>query len=386
MSIIESIRLASVSGAWNTAWPILVAILLFLVMIVIHELGHFTAAKLLGVKVNEFSVGFGPAIFKKKGKETLYALRLIPFGGFCAMEGEDEESSDGRAFCNKAPWRRFIIVAAGAIFNIIFGLILVAFLVIPKQTFTSTTVASFGENYVSGSAGGLMVGDEILEINGRNVNNDFEINYNFTNIGGEVKEMPVLIEGGKVLTDKEGKAVTVNTLGVDVLVERGGQEVLLESVPFACKSADGMNYLLWDFNLQTVEKNFFTVLAEIFKTTFSYVKIVIWSLFDLLTGKFGLSAMGGPVAVTDQLGQAARSGLSTLLPILCLITVNLGVFNLLPVPALDGGRLVFIVAEMIFRRPIAKKYEPYIHAAGLVLLLGLIGVVTINDIIRLIKG
>lgn len=379
-------KVASFSGVWNSAWPIIVAILLFLVMIVIHELGHFVAAKLLGVKVNEFSVGFGPAIFKKQGKETLYALRLVPFGGFCAMEGEDETSADSRAFCNKAPWRRFIIVAAGAIFNIIFGLILVAFLVIPQKSFESTAVASFGENYVSGSEGGLQVGDEILEINGRNVNTMFEINYNFTNIGGETQEMPVLTDGGKVLTDEEGKPVMINTLGVDVLVERNGEEILLEKVPFACENTDGMNYLLWDFDLQTVEKNFFTVLAEIFKTTLSYAKIVIWSLIDLLSGKFGLSAMGGPVAVTDQLGQAAQKGLSTLLPILCLITVNLGIFNLLPIPALDGGRLVFITAEMIFRRPVAKKYEPYVHAAGLILLLGLIGVVTINDIIRLIKG
>lgn len=366
-------NLASLLNFWNSAWPIIVAVFLFLIMIVIHELGHFVAAKLLGVKVNEFSVGFGPAIFKKQGKETLYSVRLVPFGGFCAMEGEDEESGDSHAFCNKAPWRRFIIVAAGAVFNIIFGLILAACIVVPKDIYASTTVSRFSETAVSCSEGGLMIGDEILKINGRGVNTDYEMSYNFTNIKSE----PNII----MVSDREVEAVALQ-----MVVRRGGEKVTLDRVPFAYAEENGIRYVKLDFWVQPVERTFFSAVGQTFKTTFSYIKIVLWSLVDLLSGKYGLSAMGGPVAVTGTLSEAAKSGISSLLPMLCLITINLGVFNLLPVPALDGGRLLFILAEMIFRRPIAKKYEPYVHAAGLILLLGLIGVVTINDIIRLIKG
>lgn len=368
-------NLASFMGIWSSAWPIAVAILLFLVMIVIHELGHFTAAKLLGVRVNEFSVGFGPAIFKKQGKETLYALRLVPFGGFCAMEGEDEESGDPRAFCNKSAWRRFIIVAAGAIFNIIFGFILAACIVIPQEIYTSTTVSRFGEGAVSSAEGGLMIGDEILKINGRGVNTGYEMSYNFTNIKGDT-----------VAVGTSDSEKTVDAVTLQMVVRRNGEKITLEKVPFAFVEQDGIRYVKIDFFVQPIERTFLSAIAETAKTTVSYMKIVLWSLIDLLSGKYGLSAMGGPVAVTGTLSEAAKMGLGSLLPMLCLITINLGVFNLLPVPALDGGRLFFILAEMVFRKPIAKKYEPYVHAAGLILLLGLIGIITINDIIRLIKG
>ncbi len=376
---IEAINLMSFAGIWNSAWPVILAVVLFLIMIVIHELGHFVAAKLLGVRVNEFSVGFGPTIFKKQGKETLYSFRLVPFGGFCAMEGEDDESADERAFCNKAPWRRFIIVAAGAVFNIIFGFILAACIVVPQDAYASTTVSRFSDTAVSDSAGGLMVGDKILKINGRKVATSFEMSYNFTNIKGDITPLEV--------SDFEQNSVqTVDTVALEMVVERDGEKVTLPAVPFAYEESDGIRFVKLDFWVQPIERTFLTALDQTFKTTFSYIKIVLWSLVDLLSGKYGLSAMGGPVAVADSLSQAAKSGLSSLLPMLCLITINLGVFNLLPVPALDGGRLFFILIEMIFRRPIAKKFEPYVHAAGLVILLGLIGVVTINDIIRLIKG
>ena len=378
MSKIEPINLASFIGIWNSAWPIIAAVLLFLVMIVIHELGHFVAAKALGVRVNEFSVGFGPAIFKKQGKETLYAFRIIPFGGFCAMEGEDEESSDSRAFCNKSAWRRFIIVAAGAIFNIIFGFIIAACIVIPQDIYASTTVSRFSDTAVSNSSGGLMIGDKILKINGRRVSTDYEMSYNFTNIKGDITPVAV--------TDAVGNSAAVDTVSLEMMVVRNGEKITLKNVPFAYEETAGVRFVKLDFWVEPIEKTFLSSLSQTFKTTFSYMKIVVWSLVDLLSGKYGLSEMGGPVAVTDTLSQAAKKGMGSLLPMLCLITINLGVFNLLPVPALDGGRLIFILAEMIFRKPIAKKYEPYVHAAGLILLLGLIGVVTINDIIRLIKG
>lgn len=332
--------------------------LLFLVLIVIHEFGHFIAAKLFGVRVNEFAVGFGPTVFKKQGKETLYALRLVPFGGYCAMEGEDEESADERAFCNKSPFKRFVIVAAGAVFNIIFGLILMACIIAPQEQFVSTTVSSFYEEAVSNGEGGLMAGDKILKVNGRTVSTAYDLNYTFSNISGSTVEMTV---------------------------ERGGEKINLPAVPFKTEEAEGINYIQVDFYVEPIEKTVGTFISQTFRSTFSYVKIVLWSLFDLLTGKYGMSAVGGPVAVTQTLSQAAKMGLSSLLPMFCLITINLGVFNLLPVPALDGGRLLFILIEMIARKPVPRKYEGYVHAAGLVLLLGLIGVITINDIIRLFR-
>lgn len=334
------------------------AILLFLVLIVIHEFGHFIAAKLFGVRVNEFSVGFGPTIFKKQGKETLYALRLVPFGGYCAMEGEDEESEDSRAFCNKSPLKRFAIVAAGAVFNIIFGLILMAFIIAPQDRFISTTVESFHEGAVSCSEGGLQVGDKIIKVNGRSVTCSYDLNYTFSNIEG-------------------------NT--VSMTVERDGKKTELAAVPFKTEQIEGINYVTVDFYVEPITKTVGSFISQTFKSTFSYVKIVLWSLMDLITGKYGLSAMGGPVAVTQTLSQAVKLGVETFLPMFCLVTINLGVFNLLPLPALDGGRLLFILIELIARRPVPRKYEGYVHAAGLVLLLGLIGIISINDIIRLFR-
>ncbi|MBQ2266137.1 MAG: site-2 protease family protein, partial [Clostridia bacterium] len=130
---------------WGAVWPYLAAISLFLILIVIHEFGHFIAAKLLGVKVNEFAVGFGPRLFGFQGKETKYSFNLVPLGGYCAMEGEDENSNDSRAFCNKAAWRRFLIVIMGAVFNLILGLIIVAIILAPQPRFASTTIGEFEE-------------------------------------------------------------------------------------------------------------------------------------------------------------------------------------------------------------------------------------------------
>ena len=144
-------------------------------MIVIHEFGHFLAAKLMGVRVNEFSVGFGPALFKKQGKETLYALRAVPFGGYCAMEGEDNGSEDPRAFCNKAAWRRFIIIIAGAAFNIIFGFVLVMCMLSPAKRFITTTVDGFHEQ--SRSSEVLQEGDRIMRVGGRRVLSVYDLSY-----------------------------------------------------------------------------------------------------------------------------------------------------------------------------------------------------------------
>lgn len=336
-------------------WPYLVAILTFVVLIIIHEFGHFIVAKLCGVRVNEFAVGFGPKLFKRRFGETVYAVNLVPLGGYCAMEGEDEESDDSRAFCNKGPVKRFLIVVAGAVFNLILGLILVSVILIPGKAFASNTIAEFGENATSAESG-LMVGDTILKVDGRRIYTTYDLSYAFTGV-----------DDGKV----------------DLLVKRNGEKVELKDVAFATEKADDVTFLTVDFKVQGVKKTFLNYVEYTFKTALSYSRVVIFSLVDLITGKYGISAVSGPVGITAAIGSAAKVNIFNILPIMALITINLGIFNLLPLPALDGGRLLFIIAEMIFRRPIAKKYEGYIHAAGLIILLGLMLLVTLKDIITL---
>lgn len=331
---------------------------MFLILIIIHEFGHFIAAKLLGVRVNEFAVGFGPKLFGWGKGETKYAVNLVPLGGYCAMEGEDEASGDERAFCNKAPWRRFLIVVMGAVFNLILGLLLVALTLAPEKKFTTTTVSSFHESAVS-SQHGLKVGDKIVAVDGRKIFSTYDLSYAFSNI-----------EGGEI----------------DITVKRDGKKVNLENVKFESEEIDGINYLTVDFYVEGKDKTFTSFISHTVDTSVSYCAVVYRSLIDLISGKYGISAMSGPVGVTVAIGTVAKQSLLNLLPIMALITINLGLFNLLPLPALDGGRLVFILFEMIFKKPVPQKYEAIVHAVGFALLLLLMLVITFKDIWVLIAG
>lgn len=332
------------------------AILLFLILIIIHEFGHFISAKLLGVRVNEFAVGFGPKIFSKQGKETKYSFNLIPLGGYCAMEGEDETSADDRAFCNKAAWRRFLIVVMGAVFNLLLGLIIVAIILAPSEAFYTTTVGSFEENAVSVNSG-LQIDDTIIAVDGRRIIAINDLSYAFTNV-------------------KDSK--------IDITVKRDGKKVELNGVKFATEQADGINYLTVDFSVYAREKTFLSFIDHTFDTAISNCAVVYRSLFDLITGRYGISAMSGPVGVTVAIGEVAKRSIMDLIPIMALITINLGLFNLLPVPALDGGRLLFILLEMIFRKPVPQKFEAIVHAVGFALLIALMLVITLKDILALI--
>lgn len=337
-------------------WPYLVAVLLFLVLIIIHEFGHFIAAKLMGVRVNEFAVGFGPKLFAFKGKETKYAFNLIPLGGYCAMEGEDETSSDNRAFCNKAPFKRFLIVIMGATFNLILGFIIVAIILAPAERFASTTVARFEENAKSQQTG-LMENDQIIAVDGRRIWTTYDLSYAFTNI-----------EDGKV----------------DITVKRDGQKKTLKDVTFNVKEEEGINYLALDFKVYGIEKTLPSYIKQTAKTSISYCAVIWRSLIDMLAGKYGISAISGPVGVTVAISSAAKASLANLLPIMAIISINLGIFNLLPIPALDGGRLVFILFEMIFRKPVPQKYESMVHGIGMAILLIFMAVIAVKDIWTLI--
>ena len=352
------VTISAFLNVWNNVWPYLVAIALFLVLIIIHEFGHFIAAKLLGVKVNEFAVGFGPKLFSKQGKETKYSVNLIPLGGYCAMEGEDEDSGDNRAFCNKKPWRRFIIIAMGAIFNLILGLVIVAITLAPQEAFNSPVVAEFKENAVS-SESGLMVNDKITEVEGRKIFSTYDLSYAFTNV-------------------KDGK--------IDMTVIRDGKRVELKDVAFNSSEEDGISYLEVDFYVYGIKKTVGSYIKQTFATAASYCAVVWRSLIDIIGGKYGISAVSGPVGVTAAIGSAAKVSLANLLPIMAIITINLGLFNLLPIPALDGGRLLFVLIEMIFRKPVPQKYEAAVHAAGFAVLIAFMLFITAKDIWSLITG
>lgn len=341
---------------WNNVWPYLVAILLFLVLIIIHEFGHFIAAKLLGVRVNEFAVGFGPRLFSKKWGETNYAFNLIPLGGYCAMEGEDEDSADNKAFCNKAAWRRFLIVVMGAVFNLLLGVVIVAIILAPTDRFTTTTIAEFDQKATSEQSG-LMVNDKILKVDGRTIFTTYDLSYAFTNV-------------------KDGK--------VDMLVERNGQKKELSDVEFATQTEEGIDFLTVDFKVYGQEKTLGSYIENTAKTSLSYC-VVIWrSFIDLISGKYGISAVSGPVGVTVVIANAAKQSLQNLLPLMAFISINLGIFNLLPIPALDGGRLVFILFEMITKKPVPQKYESLVHTIGFVVLIGFMLLIVAKDVLSLI--
>ncbi len=348
---------------WNKVWPVLIAILFFGLIIGIHELGHFLTAKLFKVKVNEFALGMGPTIFKKQKGETKYALRIFPIGGFVSMEGEDKTSTDERAFCNKKWWQKFIIVAAGAIMNLILGFIFVIIITSMQDLIGTTQIHSFYENATSASYG-LAAGDTIKEINGTKIFSSQDISY-------------------ALQRDEDGI--------YDFLVERDGKKIELNDVHFETKTGEnGHNTIIYDFIIVGKEKTFFNVLGTSILDTISTARLIWLTLFDLVTGRYGINDLSGPVGTVNFIAQATTdavqsgTGIDVILSIMALISINVGVFNLLPIPALDGGRLFFIFIEAIRRKPIPQKYEGVIHAVGLVILMLFMAFITFNDIKNLI--
>ena len=351
----------SLSSVWQTAWPIAVAILLFGVVIFLHELGHFLFAKWFGVQVNEFALGFGPTLFKFVKGETTYSLRLLPFGGFCAMEGEDEESENQRAFSKKSVWKRMVIVVAGAVNNLILGLVLVGVLLGIDGAYGTRQIAYFADGAMSQSTG-LQEGDEILKIDGRGIYCATDISYMLMNS---------------------------RDASVDMVVRRDGVATPLEGVSFRTEEIEGHSMIELDFKVVGQRVSLtrpFAFVKEAVLETVSMGRLVWMSLFDMLTGRYGLNEIMGPVGIIVETGTAISMGLESVLYLMALLTVNLGIMNLLPIPAVDGGRLCFLLVEAIRRKPVPQKYEAWIHAAGLILLLLFSVFILGNDIVRLIQG
>ena len=333
---------------------ILLTLLIFFFFFIIHECGHFFAARLCGVRVNEFAIGMGPTLLRFGKKETRYSWRLFPIGGFVAMEGESDQSDDPRAFCNQAVWKRIIIVCAGAIMNLVLGFIIILALTIPNKTLASTTIAEFSEG-ASTQASGLQVGDQILKINDRTMWVDSDIIFALS-------------------TDADGV--------VDMVVRRDGEKVTLNNVQF---TIDG-GTLVIDFKVVGLQRGLVNTLGYSLGKTASIGRLIWISIGQLVTGQAAISDLSGPIGTAQAVGEATKAGMSTVMNLFAFITVNVGIFNLLPIPALDGGRLVFLLFEAITRKRIKPEYEAYVHFAGFILVIALVVFVSYQDIVNLIRG
>ncbi len=334
---------------------IIVALFIFGIVIFVHELGHFIAAKKSGIKVNEFSIGMGPKLFSITKGETAYSIRLFPMGGFVAMEGEDEESDNERSF-NKAPiLNRIIVLAAGAFMNLVLGFFVLTILVNGEDLITSKTISSFYENSATQESG-LMVGDEIVAVNGRKCYVVNDIFYEFARTQNGEAVFTVLRDGEKQDIDIKFDTYTDDS---------------------------GYMQMVIDFTVLPIEKTVFTVLEESFNWTISITRMVFLSFIDLVTGNVEVNQISGPVGIVSTISDAVSYGWYSVLVILAMITINLGVFNLIPFPALDGGRLVFLLIELIRGKPVPQKYEIFVNAAGFILLMSFMLFVTFSDVSRI---
>ena len=349
---------------------ILAAILVFGVLIAVHELGHFLAAKACGVRVNEFSIGMGPALWKKQKGETQYSLRLFPVGGFCAMEGEEEDSDDPTALNNQGFWAKLLIFAAGAAMNFIARLLIILVLYADAQAFYVPVVAGFADGCPLESADGLQEGDRLLRIDGEKV-------YVYSDIS--------LLMG-------------LNETGAfDLQIERNGEVITLRDFTMERREytdQNGKAYTGYGLYFGAEEATLGRKLSYSWNNAMDFARLVRLSLQMLVTGQAGVKDLSGPVGIVStmtQVGEQAattRAAVENIAYLAALIAVNLAVMNLLPLPALDGGKIFFLVINAVsmqlFKKQIPAKYENYIHFAGLILLLALMAVITFSDVWKLI--
>lgn len=447
---------------------VIIGVLLFELIIFSHEFGHFITAKKSGVNVNEFSLGMGPKIFGFTKGETDYSLRLLPLGGFCAMEGEDEESPEPRAFNNAKIWKRMIIIIAGAVMNIILGFIMMFAYTVQADSYASTTIDAFYPNSVSANCG-IEIGDKITELNGYSVWNSRDLQFamatmNCKKVDG--KSLKIYLQDcareacnayNSILSDNENiddstisKLYDILSNGCssinsaktkeeaynfykqigediyneyyngkksfepveieekdtrlryssDVKVIRNGEEIEIKDVHFFTyfkneeDEKEGKTSMSYDFAVTKIDKTFGTVIGETVSNTCSMAKMVWTSLVWLVQGRFSFTDLSGPVGIATAVTHVASIGLETsfmnafnnILYVMIMITINLGIFNMLPFPALDGGRFLFLLIEWIFRNPIPRKVEQIVNSVGFALLIIFMIVVTFKDVWQLVTG
>ena len=342
------------ANIWNTVYPILIAILFFELIIIIHEGGHFVAARLMKIKVNEFSIGMGPKVIQIKKGDTKYTLRLILFGGYCAMEGESEDSDDENSFAKKKVWRRFFVVVAGALMNLILGFLVIVIMLSSGSLIGTTEIAKFDDKAVSSAT--LKQGDIIKSIDGMRVYTSTDVTTGLSRSGDDTLDMTVL---------RDGKTLDLK-------------------VKFNMEKYEGRNFINMDFWLVGNKKTVGGVIKESFKEWVSFTRMVFLSVHDMIVGKYGLSDLAGPVGTVSVVSTAVKTSAYSMLRIMALLTINVGLFNLFPIPALDGWRLFLLIFEGIFKRKLPDKWDWAINAVGLVLLLGLMCVITFSDITKLL--
>ena len=374
-----------------------VTIVVFLVMITLHEFGHFSAAKLLGVKVLEFSIGMGPPIYKHKGKKTLYALRLLPIGGYCRLEGEDGKSDDPEAFSNQKLWKRFIIVAAGAVLNLILGFVLFCIVVSMMSPIATNVIESIDDrSYLAGT--GLESGDRIVSIDGHKIRIYNEIAFYTDGFDDTTDSVKVVVKRNRkkysyyikpslnemnIAYKEDGVEITDTVNGITESYKTDYDEGYnAENVG---KSYDIKRYII-GFKAKQEKITAFNLIPNAWNYTGFVIKSIFTAIGDIITGKMGLDSLSGPVGVAGVIGEAVNSGKDSLLNILfivAMLTVNLGIFNLLPLPALDGGRLFFMLIEILRGKPVPPEKEGLVHTVGLMLLLLLAVIVGYSDVIKL---
>ncbi len=351
---------------------IVFAILLFSLLIFVHELGHFVAAKLSGVQVNEFALFMGPAIFKKQIGQTTYAIRCIPIGGYCAMEGEDAQSDNPRAFGAAKWWKRLIILVAGSFMNFVAGLLIMLIVFMPAKQFVAPVIDSFETFSTVNGQGGLQTGDRILEVDGETVYLQSDFGMFLSLNGGDTHDLVVRRNGQKVFLD----------------------DFKMEKHPVTDEQGNTQYY--YGINFAVEDADFWGKADYAWKSCLNTVRAVRLSLQMLFSGQAGLQDVSGPVGIVQMMSEtasASETSLDALMNMLYFggfIAINLAVMNMLPFPALDGGRvLVLLIAtayEGITKKKINPKYEGYIHAAGMVLLLALMAVIMFKDIFTIFKG
>ena len=362
---------------------ILAALLVFSAVIAIHEFGHFAVAKLCGIQVNEFSIGMGPVLWKKNHKGTQYSLRALPVGGFVALEGEESpESQQAEAAhtvqeqpapeteasvqptgvpLNEAPvWQRALVMVAGAVMNFVLGFVVLVLLISARnEPITSRVIYKINEGALCGQTG-LEAGDKVLAVNGRRC---------------------------FVANDMIYELVRAEQYRADFTVLRDGKTVELPDVQFDTWVDDsGETHMSLGFTVYGIQKTPLNVLKEAGNSVLYYGRIIYTSLADLARGRESINDLSGPVGIVTAIGQAASYGWQDLLELLALITINVGILNLLPFPALDGGKIVFLLIEGITGYAVPEKIQGSLTVAAFALLFGLMIFATYNDILRLITG
>jgi len=342
-------------------------------LIGVHEFGHFITAKLFKMNVIEFAIGMGPAIFKKQGKSTLYSLRIFPLGGYCALEGEDGDSDAEGAFSTKPAWQRAIVLFAGAFMNLVAGLVILFVLFSQSEAYVTREINSFADGFDCAGETMLMPGDEITKINGYSIFINSDISMFLDRDAGAPYDFEVIRDGKRISLDDVPLTRKMYTyVGID---EAGNEKEYTE--------------YKYGINFSVAETRFADKIELAFLNALDFARLVKVSFFDLFKGNAHVNELTGPVGITSLITETAQTSMPNMWFLVALIAVNLAVMNLLPIPALDGGRILFLlIGELVYKitkKPLNSKFESILNTVFFAVLMAFMIYVSFNDIVRLIK-